>query len=149
MLPMWRSRTLQSNALRPHYAPTIFFPAMHVTRSTVLLCAFLTLNAMRISFYKLATFDRANSLEVLMVKSLRGLQLPLSGFSIAGGGERIILDIFFLAFSEFYCQNYEVMRMHLKMTRRLVPLLGGFSGLCQYVREACCYTELCFAVETG
>lgn len=111
--------------------------------------AFLTLNAMRMSFYKLATFDRANSPEVLMIKSLRGLRLSLSGFSIAGGGERIILDIFFLAFSEFYRQNYEVMRMHLKMIRRLVPLLGGFSGLCQYVREACCYTELCFAIETG
>ena len=41
------------------------------------------------------------------------------------------------------------MRMHLKMIHRLVPLLGGFSGLCQYVREACCYKELCFAIETG
>lgn len=84
-----------------------------------------------------------------MVKSLRGLRLSLSGFSIAGGGERIILDIFFLAFSEFHHQNYEVMQMHLKMIRRLVPLLGRFSGLCQYVRESCCYTELCFAIETG
>lgn len=29
-----------------------------------------------------------------MVKSLRGLRLSLPGLSIAGGGERIILDIF-------------------------------------------------------
>jgi hypothetical protein len=111
--------------------------------------AFLTLNATRMSFYKLATFDRANSPDALMVKSLRGLRLSLPGLSMAGGGERVILDIFFLAFSEFYRQNYGVMRMHLKMIRRLVPSLGGFSSLCQYVREACCYTELCFAIETG
>jgi hypothetical protein len=111
--------------------------------------AFLTLNATWMSFYKLATFDGANSPEALMVKSLRGLRLSLPDLSIAGGGERIILDIFFLAFSEFYRQNYDVMRMHLKMIRRLVPLLGGFSSRCQYVREACCYTELCFAIETG
>jgi hypothetical protein len=70
-----------------------------------------------------------------MVKSLRALRLSLPGLSIAGGGERIILDIFFLAISEFYRQNYDVMRMHLKMIRHLVPLLGEFSSLCQYVRS--------------
>jgi hypothetical protein len=111
--------------------------------------AFLTLNAMRMSFYKVGAFDRANCQETLMVKSLRALRTSLSHFSIAGTDERIVLDIFFLAFSEFYRQNYDVMRMHLKMIRRLVSLLGGFSSLCQYIREACCFTELCFAIETG
>jgi hypothetical protein len=111
--------------------------------------AFLTVNATRMSFYKVAAFDRANSPEFLMVKSLRALRMSLSKSSIVGADERIVLDIFFLAFSEFYRQNYDVMRMHLKMIRRLVSSLGGFSSLCQYIREACCFTELCFAIETG
>jgi hypothetical protein len=61
-----------------------------------------------------------------MVKSLRGLRLSLPGLPIAGGGERIILDIFFLAISEFYRQNCDVMRMHLKMIRRLVHCWASF-----------------------
>lgn len=111
--------------------------------------AFLALNAMRMSFYKVATFDRTNCPDFLMVKSLRALRICLSSFSGPAADERVVLDIFFLAFSEFYRQNYDVMRMHLKMIRHLVPLLGGFPNLCQYIREACCFTELCFAIETG
>jgi hypothetical protein len=111
--------------------------------------ALLTLNAMRMKFYNFATFDPSNCPEALMVKSLRALRNSLSNFPAVGINQLVILDIFFLAFSEFYRQNYDVMWMHLKMIRRLVPLLGGFSSLCQYIREVCCFKELCFAMETG
>ena len=110
---------------------------------------FVTLNAVRLNFYKVRTLDQAHNPELLMAKSLRSLQVSVSNFSIAAADELIVLDIFFLAFVEFYRQNYDVMRMHLEMIRRLVSLLGGFTTLCPYIREACCFSELCFAIETG
>ena len=112
--------------------------------------ALLTCNAMRMKCFGLGQDEKLASPEHLMSKTLRALRLHFSDASDNFPlDEQVILDIFFLAFSEFYRQDYAAMKTHLYMIRSVVGLFGGFDKISDYIREACCYTEICFSAETG
>jgi hypothetical protein len=112
--------------------------------------ALLTCNAMRMKCFGLGHFGKLPRLEYLMSKTLKALRQHFSNASEAFPvDEQVILDIFFLAFSEFYRQDYAAMKTHLYMIRSVVGLFGGFENVSDYIREACCYTEICFSAETG
>ena len=112
--------------------------------------ALLTCNAMRMKCFGLSPVGKLASPEHLMSKTLKALQLHFSNASGAfPTDEQVILDIFFLAFSEFYRQDYAAMQTHLHMIRSVIGLFGGFEKISDYTREACWYTEICFSTETG
>ena len=112
--------------------------------------ALLTCNVMRMKCFGLNPVGRLASPEHLMSKTLRALRLHFSNASgTFPSDEQVILDIFFLAFSEFYRQDYAAMNTHLYMIRSVIGLFGGFEKISPYTREACWYTEICFSTETG
>ena len=87
--------------------------------------------------------------EISMSRALRTMREYFAQLSTAPMDDHVILDIFFVALSEFFRQNFVAMRTHLLMIRHIVNSLGGFKNVSQYIREVCCYTELCFALRTG
>lgn len=111
--------------------------------------ALLTCMTIRMKAYGYRVQSKLDSPELTMAKSLRALRRYFSDISDANTDQQIILDILFLSVAEFWLQNYVAMRTHLRMILHIVKSLGGFDKVSPYIREACCLTELPFAMKTG
>lgn len=110
--------------------------------------SFLACMPMRMEVYGLRSVAEIEPPEVRMSKALHAMQSYFAHLSATPVDQQVILDIF-LSLSEFYRGNFTAMQTHLRMVRYLVNSLGGLDSVSQYIREVCCYTELCFALRTG
>jgi hypothetical protein len=111
--------------------------------------AFLACIPMRMKVYGIPLTFQTESQEVTMSKALRAMRAYFAQLSAAPIDHHAILDIFFVSLSAFFRRDFAEMRTHLHMIRYIVDSLGGFANVSLYIREVCCYTELCFALRTG
>ena len=84
-----------------------------------------------------------------MSKALQALREHFAQLSAPPMDQQVLLDIIWVSLAEFFRRNFAAVRTHLRMLRYIVKEHGGFSNVSQYIREVCCYTELCFALRMG
>jgi hypothetical protein len=111
--------------------------------------AFLACIPMRMELYGSPSIIKIESPEVRMSRVLRAMRTHFAQLSATPIDQHVILDIFFLSLSEFFRGDFAATQTHLRMIRHIVDSLGGFGNVSGYIREVCCYTELCFALRTG
>jgi hypothetical protein len=111
--------------------------------------AFLACMLMRMEVSGISSTVTTESPELRILKALRVLRTNFAQLLETPIDHHVILDIFFVSLSAFFLKGFSAMRTHLCMVRYLVDSLGGFDNVSEYVREVCCYTELCFALRTG
>ena len=111
--------------------------------------AFLACIPMRMNLYGVPSTVISESPEASMSKALRTMRMYFAQVSAGPFDHQVILDIFFVSLAEFFRKNFAAMRIHLRMVHHIVDSLGGWDRVSQYIREVCCYTELCFALRTG